>query len=196
MHPDGRSTSCCESLTESPPFLNSDETKRRLNGSEIYRSEAQAFERCLQDHAFYTCSTCTYLKLRAMMHLHHPKSIARTHLSQSMITITPRPFIVSIIFFDFSFDIPSFICFDALSTNFLLFIKLNPNILLISLMILSFAIASNDFSVKANKVFFCVIEIVSSSSTDIGAINVATAEKPPINMSGIFRRDWRMARLL
>ena len=107
----------------------------------------------------------------------------------SIVTIPPNALMVSIIFSDSSFGTPSFICFGALSTNFLLSTKLNPSRLLISLMILGLAAASKDLSVSVNKVFSWAAGAGSSSSTTAGAAaGAAAAAKPPTGKSGMFRR--------
>lgn len=123
-----------------------------------------------------------------------PSPTPKLPLSQSMVTTAPRPFIVSMIFSDSSFGTPSFICFGALSTNFLLSTKLNPNMPLISLITLGFDAASNDLSVRVKRVFSCAAGAASSSSTGAAGAGAAAAEKPPMGMSGILRRDCRAVK--
>lgn len=118
----------------------------------------------------------------------------QTTLPQSIVTTPPNPFIVSTIFSDSSLGTPSFICFGALSTNFLLSTKLRPSRLLISLMILGLAVASKDLSVSVNSVFSCTAGAASSSSTGAGAAGAAKA--PPMGMSGMLRRDFLVGRVV
>ena len=118
--------------------------------------------------------------------------------SQSIVTTAPNAFIDSIIFSDSSFGTPSFICFGAPSTNFLLSTKLKPSILLISLITFGFAAASNDLSVRVKSVFSWAAGAATSSSTGAAAAAGAAgpAAKLPMGISGILRRDCTGPRLV
>lgn len=119
-----------------------------------------------------------------------PWYIHRAPRFHSIVTTAPSPFRVSIIFSDSSLGTPSFICLGALSTNFLLSTKLKPSKPLISLIILGFAAASNDLSVRVKSVFSCATGPACSSSTGAGGTGAA-AKAPPMGISGILSRDCR-----
>ncbi|KAM3068055.1 hypothetical protein ACMFMG_012214 [Clarireedia jacksonii] len=106
----------------------------------------------------------------------------------SIVTTAPSSFKVAMIFSASSFGTPSFIIFGALSTNFLLSTKLKPSMLLISLMILGFAAASNEASLRLKRDFSCCTGAASSSSTGAAA-GAGPAANPPMGISGIFSRD-------
>lgn len=108
-----------------------------------------------------------------------------------MVTVAPSPFMVAIIFSASSLGTESFIIFGALSTNFLLSTKLNPNRFLISLMTLGFAPVSNACSFMLNSVFSWAAGAASSASSAAAAAGAAAgaAAKPPTGRSGMFRRD-------
>lgn len=117
---------------------------------------------------------------------HHP-------LLYSIVTTAPNSFIVATIFSASSFGTDSFICFGALSTNFLESTRLSPNRFLISLMTLGLEVASNDCSFSVKSVFSAAAGAASSSSAAAaaGAAPAAgAAAKPPTGRSGMLRRVW------
>jgi hypothetical protein len=134
----------------------------------------------------YVKKQILYTFLVLIQFLLHVQAIIHEFL-YSIVTFPPRAFNVSMIFSASSFGTASFIIFGALSTNFLLSTKLKPNMLLISLMIFGFDVASKDSSFRLKSVFSCCAGAASSSST--GAAGAAGAvANPPMGMSGIFNR--------
>jgi midasin len=111
-----------------------------------------------------------------------------------MITTAPSAFIVSMIFSASSLGTDSFMTLGALSTNFLESTRLRPSRLLISLMTLGLAPASNSFSLRVKSVFSAAAGAASSASSAAAATEPAApaagaAAKPPTGKSGMLRRD-------
>src|SRR4051812_28640944 len=106
-----------------------------------------------------------------------------------MVTTAPNAFKVAMIFSASSLGTLSFNNLGALSTNFLLSTKLRPNMLLISLITLGLAAASNDSSFRLNIVFSAGAGAASSSSTGAGAAAPGAAAGAANAMSGMFSRD-------
>jgi hypothetical protein len=112
-------------------------------------------------------------------------------MAYSIMAVAPSALSVSTIFSASSLGTPSFIILGALSTNFLLSTNESPSMLLISLITLGFDPASNFSSLRLKSVFSAAAGAASSSSA-AGAAAAGpappAATKPPMGMSGMFRR--------
>jgi len=119
-----------------------------------------------------------------------PSTTALT-LVYSSTTVAPSSFIVATIFSASSLGTDSFMTLGALSTNFFESTKLNPSKLLISLMTLGFAAASNavSFSVKRDFSAAAGGSSVASSAAAAAGAAAAGAAKPPTGRSGMLRRN-------